>query len=152
MNWKTRLGDTTAKYTMHKELDTQILIRYFFDEKNQLYLDIVIVLPWLKPLWRTTVRAFSRFLSPCLKIISMSEEMLMRLLLLESLSSVSMVQILLILKLWWRRQWTCIGVGSSGFVSEQLCYICLLMHLWWTIRLRGWVMKKVNFFFPTETE
>ena len=33
-----------------KELDTQILIQYFFDEKNQLYLEIDMVLPWLKPL------------------------------------------------------------------------------------------------------
>ena len=60
MNWKARLGDISAKYTIYKlkELDTRILIQYFFDEKNQLYLDIVIVLPWLKPLWRTTVKIF----------------------------------------------------------------------------------------------
>ena len=42
MNWKARLGDITAKYTINKlkKLDTRILIQYFFDEKNQLYMDI----------------------------------------------------------------------------------------------------------------
>ena len=41
-----RLGKITSKYTTKelKELDTRILIKEFFDEKNKLYLDIEMVL------------------------------------------------------------------------------------------------------------
>ena len=42
----SRLGKITAKYTIQelRDLDTRILIKEFFDEKNQLYLDIEMIL------------------------------------------------------------------------------------------------------------